>query len=192
MSDRRKWTLKEDLQLQELITIHGTDWKRIASVLHDRTPKQCRERWINHSGPGIIKGKLTDQEWSIVLTAQKSLGNKWSDIAKLLPGRTPNQIKNMWHAVERKRLRLSAHPESTLNPNGHSSLKRQKIAKEEDFPAYYDEDENSSTTSTFTMDSIVSSPIEDLSRTSRLTSGVITPLDLLVLAALEFYEQDSN
>lgn len=61
-----------------------------------------RERWINHLQDGISKGKFTEEEWAVIVQAQKELGNKWSDIALLLPGRSPNQIKNFWHTTMRK------------------------------------------------------------------------------------------
>jgi len=102
-AERRKWNREEDKQLAMLINKHGTsNWRVVASLLQDRTAKQCRERWINHLDPAIIKGKLSSEEWSIVVQTQEELGNRWSEIAKLLPGRTPNQIKNVWHAMARR------------------------------------------------------------------------------------------
>jgi len=119
--ERRKWVIEEDEQLIKLVKKYGTkNWRIIASNLSGRLPKQCRERWINHLDPSIIKGRLTEEEWQIVLNAHKELGNKWSEIAKKLPGRTPNQIKNHWHAMVRKtnkrKKSSDSPPPSTLSP----------------------------------------------------------------------------
>jgi hypothetical protein len=103
-AERRKWTHKEDAKLSMLIKQYGTsNWKAVASMLPDRSSKQCRERWINHLDPNIVKGKLTPDEWNIVVQYQGEFGNRWSEIAKHLPGRTPNQIKNVWHAFSRRK-----------------------------------------------------------------------------------------
>lgn len=113
--ERRKWVKEEDIKLQQLVTKYGTkNWRIIASHLSQREPKQCRERWMNHLDPGVVKGRLTEKEWQILLRAHEEFGNRWTEIAKMLPGRTPNHIKNHWHARMRKGRKRQRSPTSGL------------------------------------------------------------------------------
>ena len=106
MSERRVWTPEEDVAIAALVAEHGTrSWSVIAASCPTRTGKQCRERWHNHLDPIINKGEWTEEEDKALLAAHESMGNKWADIAKTLPGRTDNQIKNRWNSALRRELR---------------------------------------------------------------------------------------
>ena len=69
------------------------NWGAISDHVPGRTPKQCRERWINHMDPSIKKGEWSNAEDVLIIKKQAELGNKWSLISKMLPGRTENAVK---------------------------------------------------------------------------------------------------
>jgi hypothetical protein len=49
--------------------------------------------------PGITKQKWTPKEDLIMLQLYKEYGPKWSLIAKYMPGRTDNTIKNRFNSA---------------------------------------------------------------------------------------------
>ncbi|XP_052181993.1 transcription factor MYB98-like [Diospyros lotus] len=115
------WTAEEDRLLIHLVEKYGVrKWSHVAQMLKGRIGKQCRERWHNHLRPDIKKDTWSEEEDKILIQAHIELGNKWAEIAKRLPGRTENSIKNHWNATKRRQ--LSRRKFRSKNPRPNSLL----------------------------------------------------------------------
>ncbi|XP_021887771.1 myb-related protein 305-like [Carica papaya] len=111
------WTMEEDLILINYIANHGEGvWNSLAkSAGLKRTGKSCRLRWLNYLRPDVRRGNITPEEQLLIMELHAKWGNRWSKIAKHLPGRTDNEIKNYW------RTRIQKHIKQAENFSAQNS-----------------------------------------------------------------------
>ncbi|KAA8548031.1 hypothetical protein F0562_004708 [Nyssa sinensis] len=103
---RGLWTVEEDAKILAYVANHGVgNWTLVPQKAGlNRCGKSCRLRWTNYLRPDLKHDNFTPQEEQLILEYHKAIGSRWSLIAKQLPGRTDNDVKNYWNTKLRKKL----------------------------------------------------------------------------------------
>ncbi|XP_010557354.1 PREDICTED: myb-related protein Hv33 [Tarenaya hassleriana] len=122
---RGLWSPEEDEKLLRYITSHGhSSWSSVPKLAGlERCGKSCRLRWINYLRPDLRRGSFTAEEEQIIIDVHRILGNRWAQIAKHLPGRTDNEVKNFWNSCIKKKLMSQG-----LDPRTHNLMPSHKRA----------------------------------------------------------------
>ncbi|CAN7089686.1 hypothetical protein BRARA_I00496 [Brassica rapa] len=112
------WSPEEDEKLLNYISRHGHGcWSSVPKLAGlQRCGKSCRLRWINYLRPDLKRGAFSQDEECLIIELHAALGNRWSQIATRLPGRTDNEIKNFWNSCLKKKLRRKGIDPTTHKP----------------------------------------------------------------------------
>ncbi|KAJ9135208.1 hypothetical protein P3X46_032417 [Hevea brasiliensis] len=103
---RGLWTAEEDAKILAYVSNHGIgNWTLVPKKAGlNRCGKSCRLRWTNYLRPDLKHDNFTPQEEELIINLHKAIGSRWSLIARQLPGRTDNDVKNYWNTKLRKKL----------------------------------------------------------------------------------------
>lgn len=94
---RNKFSLEEDHNLVKLVQHFGpNNWKRISSLMKDRTPRQCRERYKKYLSGSFSNEPWTPEEDELLLQKYNELGPKWTVIANFFKSRSNINVRNRY------------------------------------------------------------------------------------------------
>uniref|UniRef100_A0A7S0Z5Q3 Uncharacterized protein n=1 Tax=Ostreococcus mediterraneus TaxID=1486918 RepID=A0A7S0Z5Q3_9CHLO len=94
------WSAEEDDALRAIVRARGAKkWNDIARAIGTKCSKQCRRRWRNHLTNVIKEHEWTREEDETLLATHARIGNKWTEIARVVGGRTDNATKNRYAAL---------------------------------------------------------------------------------------------
>ncbi|MCD7465456.1 hypothetical protein HAX54_001360 [Datura stramonium] len=171
------WSCEEDLRLIAFIQKHGhQNWRSLpkqAGLL--RCGKSCRLRWINYLRPDVKRGNFTPQEEDTIVKLHQTLGNKWSKIASHLPGRTDNEIKNVWNTHLKKRVMKKLEGATSRSSSSSSTS---VLLSHTDHTSKNVTEKEEATKSCSPTSSYNASSVSNLSQVHEISSGNVNIVDM--------------
>lgn len=118
-SKRKLFTKQEDKLLTEAALYYNEkNWVLIAEKVPGRTPKQCRDRWVNYLQPSLKFTPWTDHEDKLLISLVNLHGTHWTMMKNKFPNRSTNSLKNRYYWLIKNKVN-----ESKNRKNVHVGIK---------------------------------------------------------------------
>ena len=91
----------------------------------NRTPRQCRERYLNYLLEKTKKGNWTKEEDELIMNLYEKFGPKWAKMTSYFEERSNIDIKNRYSALLRRQ-----QYDTYKNPNKNTEISYNQIVSE--------------------------------------------------------------
>ncbi|XP_016453143.1 transcription factor MYB8-like [Nicotiana tabacum] len=104
-SRRCNWT-EEDANTSTFVSKHGIgNWTAMSKKSGTgKCGRSQKNRWSNRLKTDLKEDSFTHQEEELIIKLHATIGSRWSIIAQQIPGRTDNEVKNLWNTKLKKKL----------------------------------------------------------------------------------------
>ncbi|OHT01106.1 hypothetical protein TRFO_01689 [Tritrichomonas foetus] len=99
---RTNFSVDEDLLFLQLVGQYGHDWNRISKYFEGRTPRSCKDHYVNVLSGTIKRTKFTAEEDSLLLHLYQIHGPRWTIIGHYFPDRPSISLRNRIASLQMK------------------------------------------------------------------------------------------
>ncbi|XP_042509550.1 transcription factor MYB26-like [Macadamia integrifolia] len=192
---RGLWSPEEDEKLINYISTYGHGcWSSVPRLAGlKRCGKSCRLRWINYLRPDLKRGNFSLEEASLIIQLHRILGNRWSQIAKHLPGRTDNEVKNFWNSSIKKKLlsgavsdQLATIPDISMANQWSQIAKHLPGRTDNEVKNFWNSSIKKKLLSGAVSDQLATSP--DISMANQFHSGLTVNPNFIISSQKEYFQ----
>lgn len=102
---RVPFSKEEDERLTQLIRVLGeNNWEAVSnSMQNGRTPRQCRDRWVNWINVSFVKETWSPAEDTRLIQKVQEIGQHWKALEPFFPGRVSYTLRNRYAKLQKSK-----------------------------------------------------------------------------------------